>query len=919
MTSTPAPASSDRPLLGARDASRWSSLEVGQVATELDVDPVIGLSAGDVERRRIEFGPNKLADTPSRPEWKKFLDQFRSGIVAILAAAAVLAGAVGDIKDTVVIAVVLLLNAILGYLQEAKAETAMAALERMLVATVRVRRDGVLAQVPIDELVPGDVVLLEPGDRVPADGRLTLAAGLSIDESALTGESVPVDKWTDPIQVDPGVDLSIGDRANLAYLNTTVTKGRAELLVTETGMATEMGKVAELLAAADPGPTPLEQQLDGLTTRLAMIAVAAVGLVFVLQLVQGAGFADAMLGAVALAVAAIPEGLPAVVTVTLAVGVSQMAKRNAIVKRLHSVETLGSTTVNCSDKTGTLTLNQMTAQQVSIGDLRLTVGGSGYGTEGSLTTADGAEPDDLVDLRRALEGGALCNDAAVRDGALIGDPTEGALVVLAAKAGLDVDARRAALARIGEVPFDSATKYMATFHADGDEIVCYVKGAPDRLLDRCAAVADGRGGRVVADDSVRADRLAENDRLAATGLRVLAIASRRYPAGEVAIAADGIVVDGDGYVDGLVLDALVGIVDPPRDEARDAIALCHRAGIEVKMITGDHASTAGAIAASLGIEGEVVSGDDLDRFDDDELARRIDGIGVCARVSPEHKVRVVRALKANGHVAAMTGDGVNDAAALRTADIGVAMGITGTEVTKEAADMVLADDNFASIVGAVELGRTIYANIVKFVRFQLSTNLGAIATILGASLLALPVPFSPIQVLWVNLIADGPPAITLGVDPPNGREMLKPPRPSDAAILSGRRVGRLLWFAAIMAIGTLGLLVWSRDQWGQPVALSMAFTAFVLFQMFNVFNARTENETVFTRQLYSNGKLLLAIGSVVVLQVLAVEWGPLQNLFDTESLTWPQVGLCFAVASMVLWLEELRKLIARALARRNPS
>ncbi|MGZ4718039.1 MAG: HAD-IC family P-type ATPase, partial [Acidimicrobiales bacterium] len=363
----------------------------------------------------------------------------------------------------------------------------------------------------------------------------------------------------------------------------------------------------------------------------------------------------------------------------------------------------------------------------------------------------------------------------------------------------------------------------------------------------------------------------------------------------------------------------LGIVDPPRDEARDAIALCHGAGIDVKMITGDHATTGASIAESLGIGGHVVSGEQLDAMSDTELEDRINDIGVCARVSPEHKVRVVRALKANGHVVAMTGDGVNDAAALRTADIGVAMGITGTEVTKEAADMVLADDNFASIVGAVELGRTIYANIVKFVRFQLSTNLGAIATILGASLLALPVPFSPIQVLWVNLIADGPPAITLGVDPPDGREMLKSPRASDAAILTARRIGRLLWFAAIMAAGTLGLLVWARDQWSESIALSMAFTTFVLFQMFNVFNARTEDETVFTRQLLANRKLLLAIGSVVVLQVLAVEWGPLQNLFDTESLTRDQVAMCFAVASTILWLEEARKLGARALARRGPS
>ena len=394
----------------APTATQWARLDVERVTATLGVDSAVGLSVDEVERRRGVYGPNKLAETPTRPEWKKFLDQFRSGIVAILAAAAVLAGAVGDLKDTVVIAVVLVLNAILGYLQEAKAETAMAALERMLVATVRVRRDGRLEQVPIDELVPGDVVLLEPGDRVPADGRLTVAAGLSIDESALTGESVPVDKWTDAISVRADVDLSIGDRANLAYLNTTVTKGRAELVVTETGMRTEMGKVAELLAAADPGPTPLEVQLDGLTRRLAVIAVVAVGLVFVLQMVQGAAFADAMLGAVALAVAAIPEGLPAVVTVTLAVGVSQMAKRNAIVKRLHSVETLGSTTVICSDKTGTLTLNQMTAQQLSIGDLRIEIAGSGYGPDGAMTTADGevlSGLDGRPGLAAAVEGRAL--------------------------------------------------------------------------------------------------------------------------------------------------------------------------------------------------------------------------------------------------------------------------------------------------------------------------------------------------------------------------------------------------------------------------------------------------------------------------------------------------------------------------------
>ena len=918
---SPAPAEVPDPTPDATPApAAFAALTVEQAADALGVDPASGLPTAEVDRRRARYGPNRLAETEPRPRWKKFLDQFRSGIVAILAVAAVIAGAVGDVKDTVVIAVVLVVNAILGYLQEAKAETAMAALERMLIATVRVRRDGDLVQLPIDELVPGDVVLLEPGDRVPADGRLLVAAGLSIDESALTGESVPVDKGTDLIDAGGDADLASGDRANLAYLNTTVTRGRAELLVTGTGMNTEMGKVAGLLAEADPGPTPLEKQLDGLTTRLAIIAGGAVALVFVLQLVSGVALGEAALGAVALAVAAIPEGLPAVVTVTLAVGVNQMAKRNAIVKRLHSVETLGSTTVICSDKTGTLTLNQMTARELVRGDLRIAIDGLGYGTEGSLSAPGGR---DLGDVGSALRDAALCSDAEVRDATLVGDPTEGALVVMAAKGGVDVAARRAELPRVGEVPFDSAAKYMATFHRDGDDVLCVVKGAIDRLLERCTGESLGDGPadapeRVrLLDDEARRRLAAENDRLAADGLRVLALASRRLPAAEVAFGADGTVADPEGHVRDLTLDGLVGILDPPRDEARDAIALCHVAGIEVKMITGDHAATAGAIARSLGLEGEVVSGDELDALSDDDLAARIGGIAVCARVSPEHKVRVVRALRANGHVVAMTGDGVNDAAALRTADIGVAMGITGTEVTKEAADMVLADDNFASIVGAVERGRTIYANIVTFVRFQMATSLGAIATILGASLIGVPVPFSPIQVLWINLIADGPPALTLGVDPPDPGVMQHSPRPPDAAILDRGRIARLIGLAVVMAVGTLGLLVYARDRWGDDIALSMTFTTFVLFQMVNVFNARTANETVFSRKLWSNPRLLAAVASVLVLQMAAVVWAPLQELFGTVDLDAVQTAWCIAVASLVLWVEELRKVATRAWLRRS--
>ncbi|MEJ5254878.1 MAG: HAD-IC family P-type ATPase [Acidimicrobiales bacterium] len=851
-----------------------SVLEVGDLARSLGVDLDTGLSGEEVERRRAEVGPNRLADTPTRPAWLRFLDQFRSGIVYILLGAAVLAGAVGDLKDPIVIGVVLVLNAILGYLQEARASSAMAALKRMLVTRVRVRRDGQVQEVDAEELVPGDVVLLEAGDRVPADGRLIVAVNAAVDESALTGESQPVDKQTAPL---PPADLPIADRSNLAFMNSTVVRGRIEMLVTATGMRTQMGRVAELLRVAEPPPTPLQRQLDALSHRLALIALVAVSAVLALRLLQGDELADAALGAVALAVAAIPEGLPAVVTVTLALGVSQMAKRGAIIKRLHSVETLGSTSVICTDKTGTLTLNRMTVREVVAED------------EG-----------------RALLLGALCNDASITDGQSIGEPTEVAILEAAVSRGVDVGAERAQWPRVGEVPFDSAAKFMASFHrpSGAGVVTLVVKGAPDVLVERSALSADER-----------ATLEEENRRLAASGLRVLAVGCRALPASEV-LDVDGTVADPMRWVEGgLEIVGLFGILDPPRPEAAAAVARCHAAGIDVKMITGDHAWTAKAIAGELGIGGRVVTGAELSAMADVDLARQIDEIGVCARVVPEHKVRVVEALQANGRVVAMTGDGVNDAAALQRADIGVAMGITGTEVTKDAADMVLTDDNFATIVRAVEQGRAIYDNIVKFVRFQLTTNLGAIGTILAASLLGLPVPFTPIQVLWVNLIADGPPAMTLGVDPPGSEVMARAPRPVGAPILDARRVAHLVFLALVMAVGVIGVYLVAEQRWGEGIARSMTFTTFVLFQMFNVFNARREEHSVFSRYSLSNWRLWASVGLVVALQLLAVRWGPLREVFGTEVLTGGQLLLCAATASTVIWADEARKLAIRLIRR----
>jgi Ca2+-transporting ATPase len=896
------------------DVTPWYAEAPARVAERLDTDLEDGLTPDEVARRIERDGPNALDKEPPRPAWKRLADQFRTTLNLILAIAAGIAFAVGDVKDPIVIAFVLVLNAVLGFVQEGKAASAMAALEEMLTATVKVRRGGRVEEVEVDGLVAGDLVLLDAGDRIPADGRIVAASTASVDESALTGESVPVEKSAGALPLG-GEAPSLGDRVNEAFMNTTLVRGRVEMVVTATGMRTEMGRVAELLQGAEQALTPLQRQLDRLGKVLAAIAGVAVSIVFALRMLQGDEFSEAALGAVALAVAAIPEGLPAVVTVTLAVGMHQMAKNNAIVKRLASVETLGSTTTICSDKTGTLTLNQMTVQAVVRGTARYRVTGEGYSFDGEVQGEDGPDgPHDPAHLGDALLAMALANEATVRDGELLGEPTEGAMVVLATKGGLDVEAARRDHPRLGEIPFESATKFMATFHGDGDEVLVCVKGAPDVLVARSGTVAVADDVRNALDQAA-ADALADaNHDLADQGLRVLAVATRRVPAADALV--DGRVADPDRWIDELVLEALVGILDPARPEARDAIAECHAAGIDVKMITGDHADTARAIARDLGIEGEVVSGAQLEAMSDDELAERVEDIAVCARVSPEHKVRMVKALQRRNHVVAMTGDGVNDAAALRTAEIGVAMGITGTEVTKEAGDLVLTDDNFATIVGAVERGRTIYDNIVKFVRFQLSTNLGAIGTMLTASILGMPVPLTAIQVLFVNIIADGPPAMSLGVDPPQPGVMDRAPRSPDAQILTLPRLARLAFVATVMTAGTLGVLAWGEDRYGDDsdVALTMAFTTFVLFQMVNVMNMRTDR-SVLSRYFFTNWQLWAAVGTVVAIQIAIVQVGLFQGIFDTTALNAGQWLVCAAVALAVLVAEELRKMGQRLLGR----
>ncbi len=875
----------------------WHTQTAEAACATLQVGSAHGLAADAASQRLTQYGENRLVEAKPRPLWLKFLDQFKNFLVIVLLFAAVLAWAVGDLKDAVVILLVVVFNAALGFYQEHRAEQTLAALKNMLAASARVRRAGQIVELDAALLVPGDIVLLEAGDRIPADGRLLAAHALEVDEAALTGESHAVGKSTAALAA---ADLPLGDRLNMLYMNTVVTRGRAEMLVTATGMATEMGKLAGMIAAAPESDTPLQIQLDTLGKKLAAIAGLVVTLIFILDFARGLPWTQAAMTAVALAVAAIPEGLPAVVTVTLAIGMWRMAKNRAILKKLSAVETLGSTTVICSDKTGTLTLNQMTARAGWFAGSRFAVSGEGYLPAGEIG-CDAATPG----LRALLLPMALCTDSRVRDGALIGDPTEGALWVLAQKGGLNPEHEQDEQPRIAEIPFDSAHKFMATFHHAGETVEMFIKGAPDVLLARSTAWL-ATDGEVLLDDAVRARIEAENEYLATQALRVLAVARRVIPAHEFDPAGDLM-----AWAQGWSFLGLAGLMDPPRAEAKRAIAQCKDAGIQVKMITGDHKLTAAAIGRELGLTGEVVSGAELDAMADAELTRRIDRIDVFARVSPAHKVKIVQALKADGHVAAMTGDGVNDAPALKAADIGVAMGITGTAVTKEAATLVLTDDNFATIVKAVEEGRVVYDNIVKFVRFQLSTNIGAILTVLAATLLGWPAPFTAIQLLWINIIMDGPPAMTLGIEPARPGIMQDRPRRQSAQILTGGRLARLALYGATMMVGTLYMFQYGLGVSGQAYALTLAFTTFVLFQFFNAFNARAEHGSVFNANFFRNGKLWLALAGVLALQVMAVHWPPAQAIFGTVDLRLEDWLLATLVASSVLLLDEARKLLLK--------
>ena len=883
---------------------------VESIVGDLDVDVEQGLSSEE-QRRRLEiYGDNSLDEAARIPAWRRVLGLLADKMTVVLIIAAAVSAAVSHEWETpVVILAVITLNTVLNYVQETKAEGNLQALRDMSVAVSRVRRDGRVQNVPRTEIVPGDVVLLEAGDVIPADGRVVEAARLQVAESALTGESHPVDKSTAVLD-DP--DLPIGDRTNTLFMNTEVTRGRATMVVTGTGMNTQFGTIAALLHAAGAAKTPLQRRIDQLATLLTAVAFVVVLIVFILGLIRGESWSDMLLTAVSLAVATIPEGLTAVVAFTLAMGASRLAKRGAIIKQLAAVETLGSTTQIATDKTGTLTLNEMTVRRLEAAGQTFRVTGSGYSAEGKILS-DGEQP--LPDFRRAFLAMALCNDAAVSDGVLVGDPTEGALVVLAEKGGVDVLGARRAYPRVAEVPFDSEYKFMATFHVhqspDTAGVRCYAKGAPGPLLERASRVRDSDGDRDLTDED-RARLAAGVDELAREGLRTLMIAGKTLD--NVPDDAEGLF----GAVDGLTVYAVVGILDPPRSEAREAIETAKEAGIAVHMITGDHLTTASTIAGDLGIVGEAVSGTDLDAIDDAELRERAARFGVLARVAPEHKIRYVRALQDAGEVVAMTGDGVNDAPALKQADIGIAMGITGTDVSKGAAKMILTDDNFATIIAAVREGRGIYANIIKFVKFQLTTAWGFVLIFLTAGVAGIAggSPFTAIQILWVNIIMDGPPALALGVDPTEPDIMRQKPRSPAERLLTRNRLLRILALGVVMATGTILVIAGADEIFPESaddplLDTTLGFTTFVFYQVFNLLNVRSDRRSVFSLQTFTNQAIWFSLVAIIVLHIGVINIGALQDLFDTTSLTGTQWFFAIAVASSVLWIEEIRKAVVR--------
>jgi Ca2+-transporting ATPase len=905
----------------------WHSLPAEEVLSKLGVDPAVGLSEEEAKRRLEQYGRNELREEPRPGFLQRLLNQFKDTVILVLIGAAVISGVMGEWAEAGAIILIVVLNAVLGVVQEGRAEQALAALKKMAAPEAHVRRGGHVIVIPESDVVPGDIVLLEAGNYIPADVRLIESANLQIEEASLTGESVPVNK---KVEMAVAEDAGIGDRKTMAYKSTIATYGRGTAVVTSTGMKTEIGKIAEMIQSVEEESTPLQVRLDQLGKWLVYGALIICGVVFLVAFFRASQRAAAELGivnlsaffsslrnpvlaanvkeaaveafltAVALAVAAVPEGLPAIVTINLAMGMREMVKRNALIRRLPAVETLGSASAICSDKTGTLTQNEMTAVKLFVPGAMIDVTGEGYTPDGKFH-ADGAElnPTELPDVIHLLTASLLASDARLEEDTngdqqvkMVGDPTEGALVVAAAKANLTRERMEALYPRVDEIPFDATRKRMSTLHRDPDDsqsVVLFVKGAPDIVLDLCSSIYD-KGESVPMNPAMRTRIEDVNRDMAQQALRVLAVAQRRFDQQPVDL-------NHEEHERDLEFIGLVGMIDPARPEVKPAIEKARHAGIRTVMVTGDYPDTARAIAEQIGLlreGGKVVTGQQLQKMSDEDLIAQIDDVDVFARVSPEHKVRIVDAFRKRDYVVAMTGDGVNDAPALKRASIGVAMGITGTDVSKETADMVLTDDNYVSIVNAVEQGRIIYDNIRKFVYFLLSCNLAEIAVIFLGTLFGYPSPLTAIQLLWLNLLTDGAPALALGVEKGDPDVMDRPPRPQNEPIIDQiMRIGMIVQTIFITSVTLFGFSLGWRE--GASLGLSpeeqvltarsMAFTILSFSELIRAYTSRSEFYSVFRIGVFSNKFMQYAVLASIVL-LLAVIYIPfLRPIFNTQALT----------------------------------
>ncbi|MBN1664069.1 MAG: cation-translocating P-type ATPase [Deltaproteobacteria bacterium] len=878
-------------------AAGWHQKQVEEVYREIG-SAAEGISHEEAKARLLKDGPNELIEKKKKSPFMMFFDQFKDFMIIILLAAAVISGVIGELSDTIAIIVIVIINAVIGFVQEYRAEKAMEALKKMSGAAAVVLRGGIPATIPAGEIVSGDMVLLEAGRIIPADMRIVESASLQVEEAALTGESVPVDKHAQVLS-DP--ELSLGDRKNMSYKGTYVTYGRGAGVVTATGMKTELGKIAGMLQDADETKTPLQKRLTAFGKNLAIAILAICAIVFVAGLMRGEAPLLMLLTAISLAVAAIPEALPAVVTISLALGAKKLVTQNALIRKLPAVETLGSVTFICSDKTGTLTLNRMSVEEIYC-DGHLA-------RSGEIEDAyrqDGGHKDLLTPTAYLMAGLALSNDARLEaDGNVIGDPTETALYDVARMAGFDKKDLELTWPRVAELPFDSERKCMTTFHkhAGDGEIVSFTKGALDLLIDRSAHVLTAKGLEDV--DAGSMERI--NEAMTADGMRVLCLCMRKWEALPEVMTPESVETN-------LTILGLIGLMDPPREEAGEAVALCKAAGIKPVMITGDHPLTAQSIARRLGILDDglesVMTGKELDKLTLEEFEKRVEHISVYARVAPEQKLKIVKALQDRGQFVAMTGDGVNDAPALKSADIGVAMGITGTDVSKEAAHMILLDDNFATIVKAVKEGRRIFDNIRKFIKYTMTSNSGEIWTIFLAPFLGLPIPLLPIHILWINLVTDGLPGLALAAEPAEKGIMQRPPRHPKESIFAHGMTAHIIWVGLLMGFASIFMQAWSIKT-GHAHWQTMTFTVLCLSQMGHVLAIRSETESIFRQGLFSNMPLLGATVLTFVLQMATIYVPFLNPIFKTEPLSLPELGFTLIVSSVVFAAVEIEKFVKR--------